>query len=98
MVAGNVSFYVNYIREGKMRPVAVLDTVRSEYLPSVPTFGEVTGVENLGFAARTLIAANGLPQDKYDVFKNANKAQANPGYQLAEMSKSSRIWTAAGSV
>ena len=49
-----------------MRPVAVLDTVRSEYLPSVPTFGEVTGVENLGFAARTLIAANGLPQDKYD--------------------------------
>ena len=98
MVAGNVSFYVNYIREGKMRPVAVLDTVRSEYLPSVPTFGEVTGVENLGFAARTLIAANGLPQDKYDVFKNAiNKAQANPGYQLAEMSKSSRIWTAAGS-
>mgnify|MGYP001418180309 CR=1 FL=1 len=97
MVAGNVSFYVNYIREGKMRPVAVLDNVRSEYLPSVPTFGEVTGVENLGFAARTLIAANGLPQDKYDVFKNAiNKAQANPGYQLAEMSKSSRIWTAAG--
>ena len=97
MVAGNVSFYVNYIREGKMRPVAVLDSVRSEYLPSVPTFGEITGVENLGFAARTLIAANGLPQDKYDVFKNAiNKAQANPGYQLAEMSKSSRIWTAAG--
>ena len=31
------------------------------------------------------------------MFKNAiNKAQANPGYQLAEMSKSSRIWTAAG--
>ena len=98
MVAGNVSYYVNYIREGKMRPVAVLDSVRSEYLPSVPTFGEVTGVENLGFAARTLIAANGLSADKYEVFKNAiNKAQANPGYQLAEMSKSSRIWTAAGS-
>lgn len=98
MIAGNVSYYVNYIREGKMRPIAVLDNVRSEFLPSVPTFGEVAGVENIGFAARTLIAANGISQEKYDFFKNAiNKAQANPGYQLAELSQSSRIWTASGS-
>ena len=98
MIAGNVSYYVNYIREGRMRPIAVLDNVRSEFLPSVPTFGEVAGVENIGFAARTLIAANGISQEKYDFFKNAiNRAQANPGYQLAELSQSSRIWTASGS-
>jgi len=97
MIAGNVSFYVPYILDGQMKPLATLDSERSKFLPSVPTLEEVTGVENICFAARTLVAAPGIDPAKYAVFEAAIKAaQANPDYQIKELNNSSTIWGISG--
>lgn len=96
-VAGNVSYYVNHIIEGKMQPLAVLSEQRSQFLPSVPTFKEVTGADNICFAGRTLVAAPGLAPEKYKVFEEAmKKAQANPEYRIKELNNSSTIWEVSG--
>ncbi len=96
-VAGNVSYYVNHIIEGKMQPLAVLSEERSQFLPSVPTFKEVTGADNICFAGRTLVAAPGLAPEKYKVFEAAmKKAQANSEYRIKELNNSSTIWEVSG--
>ena len=96
-IAGNISYYVPHILEGKMVPLAVLSEQRSQFLPSVPTFKEVTGVDNICFAGRTLVAAPGLDSAKYKVFENAIKtAQKNPEYRIKELNNSSTVWDVSG--
>ena len=92
-IAGNISYYVNYIMDGKMQPLAVLSEERSKFLPSVPTFKEITGVDNICFAGRTLVAAPGLAPEKMKVYVEAlKKAKEVPEYQMKELSGSSQIW------
>ena len=96
-VAGNVSFYVSHILEGSMIPIAVLSEERSQFLPSVPTFKEVTGVDNICFAGRTLVAAPGLDSAKYKIFEDAIKAaQQNVEYRIKELNGSSTVWDVSG--
>lgn len=92
-IAGNISYYVNYIVDGKMQPLAVLSEQRSKFLPSVPTFKEVTGVDNICFAGRTLVAAPGLAPEKMKVYVDAlEKAKTTPDYVMKELAGSSEIW------
>ncbi|WP_034490769.1 Bug family tripartite tricarboxylate transporter substrate binding protein [Afifella pfennigii] len=96
-VAGNISYYVSYIEDGQMQPLAVLSRERSPFLPDVPTFKEAVGVENICFAGRTLVAAPGLPDEKYKVLADAiAEAQANPEYRDKEKAGSSQIWEVSG--
>lgn len=97
IIAGNVSYYVPYILDAKMRPLGILSSERNQFVPSVPTFEEVTGVENICFAGRTLVVAPGLPEDKYKVLLDAVKrVQENPEYVVKEQNNSSTIWRVSG--
>lgn len=96
-VAGNISYYVPYILDGKMQPLAVLSEQRSKFLPSVPTFKEVTGVDNICFAGRTLVVAPGIEAEKYKVYQDAiARAQNNPEYVIKELNNSNQIWDVSG--
>ena len=96
-IAGNISYYVNYIMDGQMQPLAVLSEQRSKFLPSVPTFKEITGVDNICFAGRTLVAAPGLAPEKMKAYEAAlKKAKENADYQIKELNGSSQIWDVSG--
>ena len=87
MVVGNVGYYINGIMERQMRPVAVLHDEPWILLPSVPTFEEVTGKPNISYAGRTLAAANGLSEEKKEIYLAAiEKAMSNPEYVQKELS------------
>jgi tripartite-type tricarboxylate transporter receptor subunit TctC len=86
-VAGNVGYYIPYMLEGKLKPIAVLSLERSPNLPSVPTFFEVTGLKNVSYAGRTLATAPGLPEAKRKTLLDAFKrAMNNPEYVMKEIS------------
>lgn len=96
-VAGNVSYYVPYVQDGRMKPLAVLSNERSQFLPSVPTFKEVTGVDNICFAGRTLVVAPGLDEDKKQVYMDAvRRAQENPEYAIRAINNNSTVWKVGG--
>ena len=96
-VAGNISYYMPYIQDGKMQPLAVLSDKRSPYLPDVPTFEEVTGVKNLCFAARAIVAAPGLDPEKQKILAEAvDKASHNPEYMKQETDGANEIWDISG--
>lgn len=84
-VAGNVGYYVPYMLEKQLRPIAVLSLERSPNLPSVPTFFEVTGLKNVSYAGRTLATAPKLPEAKRKAYLDAVKrAIVNPEYVMKE--------------
>lgn len=96
-VAGNIAYYVPHMLEGKIKPLVVLDTKRSKYLPSVPTFFEATGLKNVSVAGRTLVVAPGLDQKKYDIIAAAvKKALADPLYAVKELNSSNGLWPVSG--
>lgn len=81
MVAGNVGYYINGIIERKMRPITVLHDEPWPLLPSVATFQETTGKPNITYAGRTLATANGLSEEKREIYLAAiEKAMSNPEY------------------
>jgi len=85
-VGGNVGYYIPYMLEGKLKPIAVLSTERSPNLPSVPTFLEVTGLKNVSYAGRTLATAPGLPETKRKALLDGIKAAMNnPEYITKEI-------------
>ncbi|MEE8394455.1 MAG: tripartite tricarboxylate transporter substrate binding protein [bacterium] len=85
-VAGNVGYYVPFMMEAKLRPIAVLSLERSPNLPSVPTFFEVTGLKNVSYAGRTLATAPGLSASKRKTYLDAIKrAIDNPEYRMKEI-------------
>ena len=84
-VAGNVGYYVPYMLDRKLRAICVLSADRSPNLPTVPTFEEITGKRNISFAGRTFVLANGIAQNKQDIYLNAIKAAMNnPEYIMKE--------------
>lgn len=87
MVAGNVGYYINGIMERKMRPVSVLHDEPWILLPSVATFQETTGQPNITYAGRTLATANGVSEEKRDIYLAAiEAAMNNPEYIQKERS------------
>lgn len=91
-VAGNVGYYVPYMLEQKLRPIVVLHHERWPQLPSVPTFFEVTGLENISYAGRTLATAPGLPEEKRKVYLEAMKrAIENPDYVVKEINNKNAL-------
>jgi tripartite-type tricarboxylate transporter receptor subunit TctC len=96
-VAGNIAYYVPHMLEGKIKPLVVLDTKRSKYLPSVPTFFEATGLKNVSVAGRTLVVAPGLDDEKYKIIAAAvAKALADPLYAIKEQNSSNGLWPVSG--
>ena len=85
-VAGNVGYYIPFMMEAKLKPIAVLSLERSPNLPSVPTFFEVTGLKNVSYAGRTLATAPGLPEAKRKIYLDAIKRAMNdPEYIIREI-------------
>lgn len=91
-VAGNVGYYVPYMLEMKLRPIAVLHHERWNQLPSVRTFTEVTGKNNISYAGRTLAAAKGLPEEKRKIYIEAiGRAIKNPEYVMKEINNKNAL-------
>lgn len=91
-VAGNVGYYVPYVLESKLRPIAVLHDERWEAIPSVPTFLEVTGERNVSYAGRTLAAAPGLDKDKEQILLGAiERVMNNPEYLVKELNNNNSL-------
>ncbi|MBF0277162.1 MAG: tripartite tricarboxylate transporter substrate binding protein [SAR324 cluster bacterium] len=85
-VAGNVGYYIPYMMDAKLKPIAVLSLERSPNLPSVPTFFEVTGLKNISYAGRTLATAPGMSEEKRGIYLEAIKrAIENPEYVMKEI-------------
>ena len=85
-VAGNVGYFVPFMLEAQLQPLCVLHTERWGELPSVPTFKEVTGKENVSYAGRTIGAAKGLAPEKNQVYLDAlRRTINNPAYVVKEM-------------
>ena len=96
-VGGNISYFVPHMLEGKLRPLAVLGKQRSNQLPTVPTFEEASGVKNYNFAARVLVAAPGLPEEKGKVLTAAiQKAMDTPEYGVRELRGHNTLWKVDG--
>ncbi|CAN0548093.1 unnamed protein product, partial [Laminaria digitata] len=97
LIAGNVGFFINSIEEGQLRPIAVLHPERWPLLPDVPTFEEITGKRNITYAGRTIATANGLEEEKRQVYLDAIKrAMANPEYIAKEKANKNHLQFAEG--
>lgn len=84
-VAGNVGYYTPYVDEKQIKNIAVLHEERYGLIPDVPTFKEVTGESNVSFAGRTMVLADGIAQEKFDIYLAAiEKAITNPEYVAKE--------------
>ncbi|MBW1772393.1 MAG: tripartite tricarboxylate transporter substrate binding protein [Deltaproteobacteria bacterium] len=91
-VAGNVGYYIPYMLEMKLRPIAVLHHERWNRLPSVRTFNEVTGKMNISYAGRTLAGAKGLPEEKRQIYIAAiGRAIKNPEYVMKEINNKNAL-------
>jgi len=91
-VAGNVGYYIPYMLEMKLRPIAVLHHERWNRLPSVRTFKEVTGKMNISYAGRTLAAAKGLPEEQRQIYIEAiGRAIKNPEYVMKEINNKNAL-------
>ena len=97
LIAGNVGFFINSIEEGQLRPIAVLHPERWPLLPDVATFEEITGKRNITYAGRTIATANGLEEEKRQVYLDAIKrAMANPEYIAKEKANKNHLQFAEG--
>lgn len=75
------------MKDGALRPLAVMDTERSGLLPETPTFLESTGMEITGFAARGFAGpANTDPEAVERLNEAFEKIMQNPDF-IADMNK-----------
>lgn len=82
-VFGNVAKYTVQVLEGKFRPLAVDWYERVKFLPSVPTFEEVTGKRVIHYAGRTVAGPKGMPEArKAAIIAAFEKAVEHPEYKL----------------
>lgn len=85
VVAGNFGYFSSFVREGKMKWLTILHRERYALAPDLPTFGEITGEENVSFAGRCFLTANGLSEEKRSIYLEAiSKAMQNPDYVAKE--------------
>ncbi|MGI6227440.1 MAG: tripartite tricarboxylate transporter substrate binding protein [Peptococcales bacterium] len=73
---GNVGDTTVPVKNGQVKAIAVLSEERSEFLPDVPTFKEVTGEPIVCFSARGIGAAAGVDQQIMDILIDAFKLAA----------------------
>ncbi len=96
-VGGNISYFVPFMTEGKIRTLAVLDDERSDFLPNTPTFVEETGVKNFNFGARVLVVAPGFDPEKKKILTDAIfKALDEPEYAVREIKNHNTLWKVSG--
>ncbi len=82
-VFGNVAAYTPHILEGKFQPLAVNWYERVKFVPSVPTFEELTGKKIIHYAGRTVVGPPGMPEARAAAITSAfERAIKNPQYQL----------------
>jgi tripartite-type tricarboxylate transporter receptor subunit TctC len=82
-IFGNVAAYTPQILEGTFRPLAVNWYERVKFVPSVPTFEELTGKKVIHYAGRTVAGPPGMPKARVEAITNAfERAVKNPAYQL----------------
>lgn len=92
MVAGNICAYMPYVAEKKLKFICVLHPKRVPEIGTVPTFYEVTGLQNISFAGRTLVCAPGLDGTKKSIYLAAiEKTLANPDYLALEARQNNKI-------
>lgn len=91
-VAGNVGYYTSYVNEGQIEFITVLHEEPYPKAPGVPTFKEVTGLDNVSFAGRTMCVANGLPAEKKQAYADAvARAITNEEYLAKEEANNNNI-------
>lgn len=84
-VGGNVGYYTPFVEEQQIKFITTLHEDRYPLIPDVPTFQEVTGEPNVSFAGRTMLLANGIAQEKFDIYLAAiERAIQNPEYVAQE--------------
>jgi tripartite-type tricarboxylate transporter receptor subunit TctC len=75
----NVNSVIQYIKAGKLRPLAVAGTKRSPVLPEVPTFGEVGLKDVVSYGWQAVVAPKGLSADvKQKIFQSIASALNDP--------------------
>lgn len=91
-VFGNVAKYTPQILEGKFRPLAVNWLERVKFLPSVPTFEELTGKKVIHYAGRTVSGPPNMPRERKEaIIKAFEKAVQHPEYRLKMMNSNLSI-------
>lgn len=84
-VAGNVGYYTSYVNEKQIKFISVLHEAPYAKAPGVPTFKDVTGLDNVSFAGRTMCVANGMSDEKKSVYADAiGRAIVNSEYVIME--------------
>lgn len=82
-VFGNVAAYTPEVLEGKFRALAVDWYERVRFVPSVPTFEEVTGHRVIHYAGRTVVGPKGMPKAREEAITAAfERAIKNCDYRL----------------
>lgn len=91
-VAGNVGYYSSFVEDEQIRFITVLHEERFDGAPDTPTFQEVTGEPNVSFAGRTMCVANGLAEEKKQVYADAiERAIRNEEYLERERANNNNI-------
>lgn len=76
----NLSPYMNWVKEGELRVVAIASDKRVDMAPDIPTFQE-QGIDLIGGSARGLGGPAGLPEDVVDQLSAAiEKAVKDPEF------------------
>lgn len=91
-VAGNVGYYTPFVDEQQIEFICTLHEERYPIIPDVPTFEEVTGEPNVSFAGRTMLLANGIAQEKFDIYEAAiERAIMNEEYRAKEAANNNNL-------
>ena len=91
-VGGNVGYYTPFVDEQQIKFICTLHEERYPIIPDVPTFEEVTGEANVSFAGRTMLLANGIAQEKYDIYQSAiERAIMNEEYMAKEAANKNNL-------
>ncbi len=73
------------MKDGALRPLAVMDRQRSPFLPDTPTFFESTGMEMTAFASRGFAGPAAMPAEVVEKLNDAFKKIMNDPEHIAEM-------------
>ncbi len=92
VIAANVGYMTSFVDSGELKWLTVLNSERYELIPDVETFEEVTGEENVSFAGRCFLVANGLAEEKRAVYLQAiEKVLQNPDYIAQEQAMQNNL-------
>ncbi|MEZ5590012.1 MAG: tripartite tricarboxylate transporter substrate binding protein [Gammaproteobacteria bacterium] len=79
--AFNISEAIDFVKEGKLRTLGIMDNKRWEQAPDVPTFKE-QGYDVIIAAHRGMAAPKGVPADRLELLRmSIEKTMADPEFQ-----------------